>query len=71
MQALESLQLRSSTKKHGMTLALNALSTLDGARSIFARSAGHAFLCEAMSRKDTAALPMLLEELLDIKLSRV
>lgn len=66
-QALELLQL-SSGEKQSTAPVLSALLSLHGARSVFARSAGHAFLCEAMSRKDTTALPMLLDELLDIKL---
>ncbi|MEW5315760.1 MAG: hypothetical protein WDW38_007166 [Sanguina aurantia] len=47
---------------------MQRLSGLKGSSSVFARSAGHAFLCEAMSREDTAALPWLLDELLDMQL---
>ncbi|MEW5315766.1 MAG: hypothetical protein WDW38_007172 [Sanguina aurantia] len=68
MQALNSLGLRSSATAHQLMCAHSALSGLKGSSSVFARSAGHAFLCEAMSREDTAALPWLLDELLDMQL---
>lgn len=51
-----------------MMCAHAALSSMQGDERLFACSAGHAFLCEAMSREDDVALPHILNKLLDMQL---
>lgn len=54
-----------------MMCAHAALSGMQGDKRVFACSAGHAFLCEAMSREDDVSLPHILDELLDMQLLSV
>lgn len=63
--------MRPKVMRNTILRAQAALARLRGHDHVFAHSAGHAFLCEAVSRQNAGDLPHILNQLLNMQLPLV